>query len=150
MAPEQEMRERLRELLQGQRLAVLSTHRGGQPYASLVAFSVSDDLRCLYFVTPRSTRKYANLSGDRRVALLISSSANRESDFHEAMAVTVLGSAGEIAGDEKQAAMARYLSRHPWLEDFARAPSCAMVRVAARSYILVRNFQQVMELHLEP
>jgi len=32
----------LRELLSNQRLAVLSTHNSGQPYASLVAFACSD------------------------------------------------------------------------------------------------------------
>jgi hypothetical protein len=32
--------------------ALLSTHNGGQPYASLVAFALSDDLGSLYFATP--------------------------------------------------------------------------------------------------
>ncbi len=140
----------LRQLLSGQKLAVLSTHHAGQPYASLVAFSFSEDLRFLYFVTPRTTRKFANLEADGRAALLVTSSANRESDFHEAAAVTVIGRAGEIFNQEKHTALAHYLARHPYLEDFARSPSCATLRVCASTYILVKNFQQVMELHLEP
>jgi nitroimidazol reductase NimA-like FMN-containing flavoprotein (pyridoxamine 5'-phosphate oxidase superfamily) len=140
----------LRELLSNQRLAVLSTHNSGQPYASLVAFACSDDLRFLYFVTPRTTRKFSNLQNDCRMALLITSSANQETDFHEAMAVTVVGSAGEISGPEKETALNRYLERHPYLEDFARSPTCAFVKVNARTYILVKNFQHVMEFHLEP
>jgi nitroimidazol reductase NimA-like FMN-containing flavoprotein (pyridoxamine 5'-phosphate oxidase superfamily) len=144
------IRQMLSELLSSQRLAVLSTQTGGQPYASLVAFAVADDLRALYFVTPRTTRKFHYLQDDDRVALLITSSANQESDFHQALAVTVLGSAGEIFGPEKEAARNRYLEKHPYLGDFARSPTCALVKVSARSYILVRNFQHVMELHLEP
>jgi nitroimidazol reductase NimA-like FMN-containing flavoprotein (pyridoxamine 5'-phosphate oxidase superfamily) len=140
----------LRELLTTQRLAVLSTHNGGQPYASLVAFARSDDLRWVYFVTPRSTRKFSNLQNDSRVALLITSSANQETDFHQAMAVTVVGRAGEISGPEKETALNRYLERHPYLEDFARSPSCAFVKVAARTYILVKNFQHVVEFPIEP
>lgn len=150
MESDEGFRQLLRELLGGQKLAVLSTHNGGQPYASLVAFALSDDLESLYFVTPRTTRKFSNLQRDCRMALLITSSSNKETDFHEAMAVTIVGSAGEISGPEKETALNRYLERHPYLEEFARSPTCAFVKVNARTYILVKNFQHVMEFHLEP
>ena len=150
MEDKEGIRHMLGELLSSQRLAVLSTHNSGQPYASLVAFACSDDLRFLYFVTPRATRKFSNLQNDGRMALLITSSANQETDFHEAMAVTVVGSAGEISGPEKETALNRYLERHPYLEEFARSPTCAFVKVNARTYILVKDFQHVTELHLEP
>jgi len=65
-----EAKLRLRELFSSQSLAALSTHHDGQPYASLVAFYSSDDLRHIYFVTPKTTRKYANLAADHRVALV--------------------------------------------------------------------------------
>ncbi len=140
----------LKELLNNQRLAMLSTHSSGQPYANLVAFASSSDLRFLYFVTPRTTRKFSNLQNDCRMALLITSSANQETDFHEAVAVTVVGTAGEISGPEKETALSLYLAKHPYLEDFARSPTCAVMKVCVRNYILVKNFQQVMELHIEP
>jgi len=149
MESDESFRQLLRELLGGQKLAVLSTHHGGQPYASLVAFAFSDDLGSLYFVTPRTTRKFRNLQRDCRMALLITSSTNKETDFHEAMAVTVVGSAGEIQGPDKEAALDHYIARHPYLEDFARSPSCAFVRVCVHTYILVKNLQHVMELHLD-
>jgi len=149
MGSSEDIRHVLSVLLSNQRLAVLSTHSNGQPYASLVAFACSDDLRFLYFVTPRTTRKFGNLQNDGRMALLITSSANRETDFHEAMAVTIVGSAGEISGPEKETALNRYLERHPYLDEFARSPTCAFVKVNARTYILVKNFQHVMEFHLE-
>jgi nitroimidazol reductase NimA-like FMN-containing flavoprotein (pyridoxamine 5'-phosphate oxidase superfamily) len=148
MESDESFRHLLRVLLGGQKLAVLSTHHSGQPYASLVAFAFSDDLRSLYFVTPRTTRKFSNLQRDGRIALLITSSTNKETDFHEAMAVTVVGSAGEIQGPDKEAALDRFIARHPYLEDFARSPTSAFVRVCAHTYILVKNFQHVMELHL--
>jgi hypothetical protein len=84
------------------------------------------------------------------VALLITSSANQETDFHKAEAVTIVGSAREISGLEKETALHRYLETHPYLEDFARSPTCAFVKVEPRKYILVKNFQQVMELPVEP
>ena len=38
----------IRTLFKVQKLAVLSTHNSGQPYASLVAFVASEDLRQIF------------------------------------------------------------------------------------------------------
>ena len=149
MEPTRKIRDRLKDLCTSQKLAVVSTHSGGQPYASLVAFVASDDLRHIFFVTARTTRKFANLTKDPRVAVLINSSTNAESDFHEAVSITATGIAEEIKGSERQGILELYLSKHPYLDDFAKSPSCALIRVAARSYYMVQNFQNVMELHIE-
>jgi len=82
MESDEGFRQLLRELLGGQKLAVLSTHNGGQTYAGLVAFAFSDDIGSLYFATPRTTGKFSNLQGDCRMALLITSRTNKETDFH--------------------------------------------------------------------
>jgi nitroimidazol reductase NimA-like FMN-containing flavoprotein (pyridoxamine 5'-phosphate oxidase superfamily) len=149
MKSDETIRPLLRELLSDQKLAVLSTHESGQPYANLVAFACSADLKWLCFATVRSTRKFANLLADARVALLVSSSANKETDFQDAMAVTVVGSAVEVLGEERKSALTLYLAKHPRLEDFVRAQECALVKVHARSYILVNNFQHVTALHID-
>jgi nitroimidazol reductase NimA-like FMN-containing flavoprotein (pyridoxamine 5'-phosphate oxidase superfamily) len=149
MEPTREIRDRLKDLCTSQKLAVVSTHSGGQPYASLVAFVASDDLRHIFFVTARTTRKFANLTKDPRVAVLINSSTNAESDFHEAVSITATGIAEEIKGSERQGILKLYLSKHPYLDDFAKSPSCALIRVDARSYYMVQNFQKVMELHVD-
>lgn len=150
MLSKDQFRKRLRELFSSQNLAALSTHHDGQPYASLVAFYTSDDLRNIYFVTPKTTRKYANLTADRRVAIMINSSTNQASDFHQAISVTAVGSAKEIGESEKRPILKQYLAKHPHLEEFVRAPSCALVGISVKTYFLVKNFQNVMELHLEP
>ena len=150
METNEQFRMRLEELFCKQNLAALSTHSDGQPYASLVAFNASDDLRHIYFVTPKTTRKYANLTADHRVAIMINSSTNQASDFHQAISVTAVGSAEEIGESEKRPILKQYLAKHPHLEEFVRAPSCALVGISVKTYFLVKNFQNVMELHLEP
>jgi general stress protein 26 len=144
-----EVQNRLRNLFETQNLAVVATQTGGQPYASLVAFVATDDLRYIFFITAKTTRKFANLISDSRVAVLVNSSVNQESDFHDAISITVTGIAEEIMDPERQEILNLYLSKHPYLEDFARSPSCALIRVAARSYYLVQNFQNVMEFHID-
>jgi general stress protein 26 len=149
MAPEQEIKDQIQELFITQKLAVLSTHHNGQPYASLVAFVGKIDLKKIFFVTSRSTRKFVNLSSNPRVAILINSSSNTESDFHKAVSVTALGTAKEIDGAEKDKILIEYLTKHPYLEAFATSPTCAMVGVTVTTYVMVKNFQQVMELHID-
>jgi len=145
-----QFRNRLGELFRSQNLAALSTHHAGQPYASLVAFYAADDLKHIYFVTPKTTRKFANLTADNRVAVMVNSSSNQASDFHQAISVTAVGRAKEVAGADKERILGQYLAKHPHLEDFVRSPTCALVQVVVGSYYMVKNFQNVMELHLEP
>ncbi|MGD8548258.1 MAG: pyridoxamine 5'-phosphate oxidase family protein [Desulfobacterales bacterium] len=149
MAQDQEIKDQIRELFTNQKLGVLSTHHSGQPYASLIAFVGNRDLKEICFVTSRTTRKFANLSADPRVAILINSSLNMESDFHDAVSVTALGNAKEIHGSEKDEILRLYLTKHPYLEAFATSPTCAVVGVTITTYVIVKNFQQVMELHID-
>jgi len=150
MDTNKQFRNRLGQLFRSQNLAALSTHWDGQPYASLVAFYASDDLKHIYFVTAKTTRKFANLSADNRVAMMVNSSTNQVSDFHQAISVTAVGKAKEVAEPDKEHILGQYLVKHPYLEDFVRSPTCALVRVSVDSYYMVKNFQNVMELHLEP
>lgn len=149
MESNDQFRQRLAELFRTQSLAALSTHHQGQPYTSLVAFHASDDLKNIYFVTPTTTRKFRNLTADSRVSVMINSSTNQTSDFHRAISVTAVGRARIVDGSDMATLLAQYLDKHPHLEEFAHSPSCALVNVSVKSYYMVKNFQNVMELHLE-
>jgi len=148
MEKAEEIQKHLRDLFTSQSLAVLATQNDAQPYASLVAFVATDDLKHLYFVTPKTTRKFANLAADGRVAILINNSTNQSADFHQAISVTAVGDAEEMTGPGREQQLSHYLAKHPYLDEFAKSPTCALVRVTARSYYLVKNFQKVMEYHL--
>lgn len=146
MEPDDSPTSRLNTLLESQKLAVLATHMGGQPYGSLVSFAPTHDGKELLFATTRATRKYANLTADERVALVIDNRSNQESDFHEATAVTATGRADEPSGPERDRLQGIYLAKHPYLKDFVTSPTCALLRVKVETYYLVCRFQQVTEL----
>jgi heme iron utilization protein len=143
------LENQIKQLLTSQRLGVLSTHYQGHPYSSLVAFSSSENLGEVYFATPKTTRKFRNLIQDNRVSMLIDNRSNEISDFHQAMAVTVLGSAKEVEGSDKNKVMDIYLPKHPYLTDFVNSASCALVKIHVDKYVLVRRFQEVYELHIK-
>lgn len=139
----------IRALVETQRFAVLSTRQDdGQPYANLVAFFAGPDLQQVVFCTLRSTRKFANLTSEGRVALLIDNRSNDETDLNGAAAVTVLGACVEAQGDERASLAERFLGRHPTMGEFVRSPSCAVMRVDVQSYYLVTRFQNVIELSM--
>jgi nitroimidazol reductase NimA-like FMN-containing flavoprotein (pyridoxamine 5'-phosphate oxidase superfamily) len=148
MEKTEDIQNHIRDLFASQNLAVLATHSHEQPYASLVAFVATEDLKHIYFATAKTTRKFANLTANARVALLINSSTNQVADFHEAIAVTAVGRAQEVRDADRDRLLALYLAKHPYLVDFARSPTCALVRVTVKSYYLVRNFQNVLEFHI--
>ena len=138
----------VRELTQSQRLAVLCTDERGRPYASLIAFAAAPDLKTLVFATPRPTRKYANLTGNPRVSLLLDNRSNREEDFADATAATLLGSAREVAGTERESCLELFLGKHPYLTGFGRSPNSAVFLVEVEAYYVVNRFQSVSELHV--
>lgn len=145
---EKEMRERIRAIMADQPLAVLSTQRNGQPYSSLMAFALTDDLREVIVATGKSTRKYQNISMDSRVSLLVDNRSNSQEDFHAAAALTLLGTARRIESDERPAYESIYLQRHPYLRKFLSSPNTTFIKIEVRHYLMVSRFQEVMEYHL--
>jgi nitroimidazol reductase NimA-like FMN-containing flavoprotein (pyridoxamine 5'-phosphate oxidase superfamily) len=143
------VRNQIATLLSEQRLATLSTcNAAGHPYASLIAFDAAPDLTGIVFATSRATRKFANLKANAHAALLVENSRNLKSDIYEAMAVTILGTTAELSGALLEAALARYIQKHPHLAQFVQAPSTAVMRLAVDVYYLVNRFQKVMAYHV--
>ena len=138
-------RQVLSDLLAAQKLAVLATQGDGKPYASLVAFAVTEDLRHMLFTTSRETRKYANLASNPSVALLIDNRSNTEADFEEAMAVTVIGKAKDAGPRERKRLLDVFLAKHPKLEKFASAPTTALIKVTVDKFIIISTFENVVE-----
>jgi nitroimidazol reductase NimA-like FMN-containing flavoprotein (pyridoxamine 5'-phosphate oxidase superfamily) len=149
MTDEKLFRERLRKLVESQSLAVLSTCRQGGAYSSLIGFIVTDDLSRIVFATLRGTRKYTNIQDNENVSVLIDSRSNRIDDFREAVAVTAVGTAGEVTGQERDVLAKLYLKRHYYLKDFIGDPNCAIMTVQVHRYILVSQFQQVIEMEMK-
>lgn len=143
------LKEFLKDLFSSQRLAVLATQNRRQPYGSLVAFMATEDLKHLLFATTRATRKYANISKNPKVAMVFDNRSNQESDFHQAAAVTATGVVKEVVGPEKEVFQKLYLFKHPYLKDFVASPTCALLKVEVKTYIVVNRFQNVVELRIK-
>jgi nitroimidazol reductase NimA-like FMN-containing flavoprotein (pyridoxamine 5'-phosphate oxidase superfamily) len=140
------LRQSIRWLLAGESLAVLSTQHHGQPYASLVGFAASDDLRTITFATMRTTRKFCYLTANPQVALLVDNRNTDPGDFLHAMAVTATGRVAEALGRDRESLLRAYLLKLPHLEAFVRNPDCVLLKVTVQTYYAVSQFEKVMKL----
>lgn len=141
-----QLKQLLRKLFRVQLFASIATIQNGRPYNNLIAYSVTDDLQSILFLTRRNTRKYANLIANNHVSVLIDSRSNRSQDFGSAIAVTAEGNAREINDDRKEALLRIHLEKHSNLEKFLRSPEAALFKADITRYIIVRNFEEVLIL----
>ncbi|MBN2110337.1 MAG: pyridoxamine 5'-phosphate oxidase family protein [Methanosarcinaceae archaeon] len=138
------LKEKLRSLMNVQKLAVLATFHEDGPYTNLVAFVASNDLKHIFFVTPVSTRKYSYLNTSRKASMMIDNRSNSENDFKDAMAVNASGAVTEVEKTDELRKL--YLAKHPYLRDFFQSPSSALMRLEVKSYIVASSFQNVVEM----
>jgi pyridoxamine 5'-phosphate oxidase-like protein len=131
-------------------LAVLSTYNpeSQQPYSSIIAFSHSEDLKHVFFATPKHSAKYYNLKLVPKVSILIDSRKNDGKDIGVASAITVLGNSREL-NEKDDINIQCFLKKHPQLESFIESTSTAFISIDVSKYILVDRFQDVSELKVE-
>jgi len=142
------LHQRIKALFSSQLLCVLSTYSGDQPYSNLVAFTETDDLRSMVFVTNRKTSKYANFVTNQNVALLVDSRTNTNLDFSEAIAVTLLGKAEEVTGVDADNLSQAFLLKHPYLENFVRSADSALMRVRVKK-LVVAGFNETNVINFD-
>ena len=128
----------LKNFFASQPLGVLATQDFDQPYSSLVALAPTEDLRSFIFATARHTRKYANLKRNKRVSILTDNRENAVTDFSQATAVSIIGTASEISDKNASGALDHYASRHPNLRDFASGNDCALFQVTVNCFLVSR------------
>jgi len=136
--------DKIRRLLTEQLYGILCTQGQGQPYGSMVAFAFSADLSFAVFATPIATRKYRLLSECHHVALVVDNRPQHADDMMKVEAVTATGRATEVAPSAEFNEYSRLLvGRHPQLESFVRASSCALFRIDVFRFFHVMRFQEV-------
>jgi uncharacterized protein YhbP (UPF0306 family) len=137
---------RIRRLVESQPFAVLCTQGQGQPYGSLVAYAVTEDLAHAVFATPKATRKFRLLSQCDHVALVIDNRPEFPDQLMAVEAVTATGRALMIEAGEEFDRWARLLTgRHAYLAKFVQSASCGLFCVRIVRYLHVSRFQEVRQ-----
>jgi len=127
----------LRESLFGS-LATLGEH--GYPYASLVGVAPMPDGSPILLLS-NLARHTANIRRERKVSLLLVQKS--QGDPLAAARLTVMG---KIEEQDKNAARARYLARHPEAAKYAEFADFGFWRIAVESGHLVATFGKIVSL----
>ncbi len=138
--------QRIKKVIDSQSVAVLGTSRNDEPYSCLVAYAATDDVNHFIFATMRQRLKYRNLSINPRVSLIIDDRDEKSSDFNETTSITVIGTARDIVGPERDENAALLLRRHPSLTDFVNSPECAVIQVDVDKIYVVSEFESVVTI----
>lgn len=144
---EETVKNKIRLMIESQATGVLATAMDHQPYASLVAFSYSPDLKQIFFATPSDTTKYRNLTGNPNISLIIDSRNSNTRDFSLSSAITALGKARELAGEDKSKRLEDHAARLPGLAGFVRSPSIALFQIDVHTYVVVDGLTEVAIYH---
>ncbi len=145
-APGENLDRTIRHLLDGQLYGVLCTQGQGQPYGSLVAYSMTPDLDSAVFATQKATRKYRLLSECVHAALVVDNRSALPGQLMDVEAVTATGRAHEVAAGPEFDQWSRLLTdRHPYLDMFVRSVSCGLFRIEIARFFHVTRFQEVRQ-----
>lgn len=135
-----EDKEILKELLSSQQYAVLSTQKDGKPYCSLIAFAFDENVSFIIFATLRNTRKYANMSSNPEISIIVDNRTNTARDLIDGTAITITGHAEELGFSEWDEYSKIYLLKLPHMKEFIETKNCALLRLAVKDYYISSNF----------
>jgi len=134
----------IRDLLEEERFAALSTYGKEGPDTSLISFAASEDLMRIIFATPKETGKYFNIEKNGAVSMLIDDRCSHPDNINAIRTLSITGTARIISNEEEKSKWGDVLVRkHPMLEKFVAAESTALILAEVKKYLFVTRFQEV-------
>jgi len=133
------MIEKMKALLREHDLCVLATAAGQRPHCSLMAYVADQDCRRIYMMTGTDSTKYANLTANPAVSLLVDTRVEDAAGPRSRIrALTASGRFVKLTDpDQRRAVRARLLEKHPHLKDLARQPGIEVFAIRIESLLLL-------------
>ena len=141
-----ELRQKASNLLNSQLTAVLGTSVNNEPYSCLVNFIHTEDLKVALFATKRNRLKYRQLIKNPRVTLMVDDRRNIPDDINKTTSITLIGTAEDTKGHERDDYEQLLISRHPKLANFVRSKNTAIVKVNVDQIYMVSDFESVKRI----
>lgn len=139
----------IRNISSEELFGVLATSAEDVPYTNLIAFILQDDLKKLFFATPRDTKKFKNLTINEKVSFHIQNTKNSLEDIGEAVGITITGKASECSKKHSEEVISLYLLKHPQMKEFIYSLNTAFISVDIERYDVVERFQNVTVLKIK-
>lgn len=136
----------IRRLCESQPFAVLATQGKGITHASLISFSVSDDLKHIVFATPVNTGKFDFITAEENVSILVDDRSLQQDNINQISALTITGK-GKVLSDEGEIIKWSELltKKHPNLDAFVKASTTSVILIEVEKYLYVKRFQEIRQ-----
>jgi len=144
-----QLKNTIRNITSEELFGILATSVNDTPYTNLIAFVLQDDLKKLFFATPRDTKKFKHLTINEKVSFHIHNSKNSHEDTGNAIGITITGSAFEYSKKNSEKVKKLYLLKHPQMKEFISTPNIAFISVDIERYDVVERFQNVTVLKMK-
>jgi nitroimidazol reductase NimA-like FMN-containing flavoprotein (pyridoxamine 5'-phosphate oxidase superfamily) len=136
---EMKMLERMKTLMKKENFCVLATVSERKPHCSLMSYVSDEEGREIYMTSHRKTKKFANLTVNPSVSLLIDTrEEDRGSKRANVKALTVEGEFQKIDDPvKKNLIRERLLRTHPHLIDFIHDRDAEIFSIKVKSFQLL-------------
>jgi general stress protein 26 len=133
------MLEKMKDIVKGNDLCVLATVSEGKPHCSLMSYITDDECSEIYMISHKQTKKYANLTANPIVSLLIDTREEERGQRRmDIRALTVIGEFQTIKDQTKKSLIhAKFLKTYPHLTDFLNDPGAEIFSVKIKSFQLL-------------
>jgi general stress protein 26 len=132
----------INNFMQKQKYAVIATQEKNMVYTNLVAFFSSEDLKNIYFLTSKKSKKYNTILKNPNISVLIDDRKNKSNDIKNAAAITVIGQAYKI-NKEGSKIIDLFKTKHPNLLNFILSSDSVLIQIKVDNYVYVNNFEKI-------
>ncbi len=143
------MNKKIEAILNTNYLCVLCTEHEGNPYCSLMTFTLGKDNKTLYMVAIADSKKYKNIALNPNVSILMD---NRQSlgktSKNEIISITFEGYYEAVDQEKSEEGKKILLEKHPDLYEIIQNPKCVLLSIRLKSYKLLMGPTNSEEGHI--
>ncbi|EFI35684.1 pyridoxamine 5'-phosphate oxidase-related FMN-binding protein [Desulfonatronospira thiodismutans ASO3-1] len=142
------MLETIKEIIHQNDLAVLATSHEDRPHCSLMAYVPDSDCTRIYLLTLKDSRKFANISRNPYVSLLVDTRDPHE-PRKDYKALTISGTCAPADTTEQEKLRQDMVKQHPQLKELADKPDCVLLVVNINSFLLLDGVSTAHYIELD-
>jgi general stress protein 26 len=133
------------EIMTSQQFGVLATIENNLPHTSIIAFSITNNLKTILFITPLESRKYKNIVANPNVSLLVDHRPSNSKLISESYALSAIGTAKKVDLQGATATKELFAFCHADLAEKLNNPEYALMSLSVKKYEVVNGLTDVTE-----
>ncbi len=138
-----ELYAKIYEVMTNQPFGILSTVENGVPHSSIVAFSITNNLRTILFLTEQNSKKFKNISGNPAVSILVDVRPSLSKDISGSFAVSANGNAKPVDLKSSNATKELFLFCHPSFIEYVENASYSLMSISVNKYDVSNGINDV-------